>query len=165
MGSYAIGKVVLMSIQPFYANAILQGTKRVEFRKRPMAHDVSHVLLYATKPVGAIIGAFVIAGQYTTTPERLWDTFHTVGGIGSDPFHEYYGELNVGTGIKVGEVLVAPRAFPLQESLGISRAPQSFQFVDSIKAKTLIDMMDSSSESDCATNTWPFQLSLNAHAD
>ena len=39
-----------MSIHPVYANAILTGDKKVEFRKRRLAADVTHVLVYATAP-------------------------------------------------------------------------------------------------------------------
>jgi len=155
-----------MSIQPSYAEAILQGSKLVEFRKRPIAGDVSHVLVYATKPIGGIIGAFAIAGQKTASPQKLWEAFHEIAGIDLDSFEAYYGTLDEGTGIEVGEVLVAPHAFSLLETLGLTRAPQSFQFVDSEKARILMNSM-------CSTvlprrhhsYPWVRQLGLDTHAD
>ena len=47
-----------MSIHPQYADAIVAGRKRAEFRKRPLAADIDVVLIYATAPVRAIIGWF-----------------------------------------------------------------------------------------------------------
>ena len=46
-------RIALMSIRPQFAAAILDGSKRVEFRKRPLAADIGTVVIYATKPVGA----------------------------------------------------------------------------------------------------------------
>ncbi len=51
MDSIEVGCIALMSIHPQYANAIVEGTKRVEFRKRPLARNVTHVIVYATAPV------------------------------------------------------------------------------------------------------------------
>ena len=80
VGSQPVGRVVLMSIHPVYANAILKvATNKLSFRKRRLAPDVTHVLVYATAPVGAIVGAFVIAGQETSTPASYGDGLAVAG--------------------------------------------------------------------------------------
>ena len=56
MDTPAAGRVAVMSIHPRYAEAILSGQKRVEFRKRRLAPDVTTVLVYATQPVGVLVG-------------------------------------------------------------------------------------------------------------
>src|SRR5690606_16414773 len=53
MGTRATGRHALMSIRPEYAERILAGTKRIEFRKRPLASDITDVIVYATTPVRA----------------------------------------------------------------------------------------------------------------
>ena len=75
MAADTVGRVALMSIHPEYANAILAGRKTVEFRKRPIGDDVTHVIVYATAPTGAVVGAFTVTGQDTTSLTRLWETF------------------------------------------------------------------------------------------
>lgn len=141
MGSQPIGRVALMSIHPVYANAILCGDKQVEFRKRRLASDVTHILLYATAPVGAIVGAFIIAGQETSTPVSLWRRFAKVSGISHRKFFEYYATSDLGTGIRVGSVLIPRQPLNLMSSLGIRRPPQSFQYVKPTKALSVLNAM------------------------
>lgn len=144
MGTQPVGRVALMSIHPQYALAILEGTKKVEFRKKRIAEDVTHVLVYATAPTSAIIGAFTVVGQATEHPQRLWDLFARVGGISREGFFSYYANRLHGTGIKVGQVLIAEDPLPLRETLGVARPPQSFQYVCSAAAGAVLDSMNPS---------------------
>jgi predicted transcriptional regulator len=80
-----------MSIHPEFAEAILNGEKTVEFRKRRIAEDVTHIAIYVTQPVSAIVGVFEVEGQLTTSPRRLWRAFHDAAGISRRHFFEYFG--------------------------------------------------------------------------
>lgn len=141
MGQDAVGRVALMSIHPEYAEAILAGEKRVEFRKRPMRADVTHVVVYATVPTGAVVGAFTVSGQQTSSPSRLWRKFSRCSGITRSKFLAYYAGRPQGTGIGVGEVFVTQRPLTLEESLGVSRPPQSYQYVPAAAARELLSQM------------------------
>ena len=63
MDSSSARRIALMSIHPGYAEAILSGRERAEFRKRPLAEDVRTVLIYATAPVSAMSGWFTVQGH------------------------------------------------------------------------------------------------------
>lgn len=82
----AAGRVALMSIHPRYAWAILEGRKTVEFRKRRLADDVTHVVIYSTVPDRAVVGYFTVEGQETSTPASLWGQFHDRGVIDESDF-------------------------------------------------------------------------------
>ena len=138
-----VGRVALMSIHPKYASQILAGAKRVEFRKRPIAPDVTHVLVYATAPVSAIVGAFAVNEQVTLAPQMLWRRFRHVAGIGWADFTAYYTGRQSGTGIAVGDVLVADEPMCLQSRLGLFRPPQSFQYLPTETGRTLLGEMQS----------------------
>lgn len=142
MGEAAVGRVALMSIHPAYADAILAGRKRVEFRKRPIGADVTHVVVYATRPVGAVVGAFSVDGQQTTSPSELWRMFGKVGCITRDKFRSYYRSRAEGTGIKVGDVLVAPEPIDIGNELGVSRPPQSFQYLTVAQADHVLTQLE-----------------------
>lgn len=129
MATPAPPRVALMSIRPRWARAILDGRKTVEFRKRPLADDVTHVVIYSTVPDKAVIGYFSIDGQDTRTPDALWDEYHDAGEISQRDFFAYYAGRQRGTGIRVGRVHRLKRALGLQSDLGIARAPQSFQYL------------------------------------
>lgn len=54
---------VLLSIQPEYAEKILNGTKRFEYRKAVTRNEsVRTVVIYATMPVGKVVGEFEVGG-------------------------------------------------------------------------------------------------------
>lgn len=118
-----------MSIRPQYARAIVNGSKTVEFRKRPLAKDVTHVVIYSTVPDRAVIGVFSIAGQETLPPAKLWDSFAKCGGIDKNSFFEYYGDHECGTGIRVDQVHKLDCALDLRADLGVMHPPQSFQYL------------------------------------
>lgn len=130
MGSRQVGRVALMSIHPQYAQAILNGTKKVEFRKRPIAADVRHVVIYATAPISAIVGVFSVTEQTTTSPRCLWTRFQKVAGIAHDGFNDYYAGRDLATGIGIGQVTTLAEPLYLEEHLGISRPPQSYRYLE-----------------------------------
>lgn len=136
-----IGRVAIMSIHPRYAERILAGTKRVEFRKRPIANDVTHVVVYATAPISAVVGAFTVEGQHTLDPQSLWRLFSEVGGIARTDFFHYYEGRAQGTGISVGEVLHAAEPLSLFEAFGISHPPQSSRYVSAELARAALSSM------------------------
>lgn len=130
-----------MSIHPRYAEGILSGTKRVEFRKRRMADDVTHVVVYATAPVSAVVCAFTVVEQHTLEPRSLWQRFKEVAGIGKQDFMSYYSGYSTGTGIAVGEVTRPSEPLCLKSRLGIARPPQSFQYLSEETARTTLGSM------------------------
>jgi predicted transcriptional regulator len=142
MGTDSVGRVAVLSIHPAYAQRILDGTKRVEFRKRPLANDVTHVLLYATAPVSAIVGAFAVDGQRTLSPQMLWREFRNVAGIGWGDFRAYYAGRRAGTGIAVGQVFRPDEPLCLRQRLGIARPPQSVQYLNSESAASALRGMN-----------------------
>lgn len=138
MGESRIGRVALMSIHPQYADRILNGTKRVEFRKRPVAADVTHVVVYATAPVSAVVGAFTVDDQHTASPQMLWRQFRQVAGISWTDFRAYYAGRSAGTGIAVGAVLQASQPLCLRRDVGVQHPPQSFQYLPSEVASSVL---------------------------
>lgn len=142
MDSKPIGRVAVMSIHPEFAEAIFAGNKQVEFRKRRLPGDVTHVIVYATAPVKAVVGAFSIAGQDTSTPSTLWRRFSSVAGISRARFFEYFAASAHGTGIKVGKILVTDGALPLNTALGIQRPPQSYQYLCPNRARSVLMAME-----------------------
>jgi predicted transcriptional regulator len=142
VGDEEIGRVALLSIHPEFAYAILSGTKTVEFRKRPVAPDVTHVIVYATAPVSGVVGAFSVVAQHTTSPGALWRRFSRTAGISRTGFFSYYEDRASATGIEVGATVRTPRPLPLADSIGVSRPPQSFQYVTGDRAKRAIRSMN-----------------------
>ena len=51
---------VLLSIKPQYVESILSGKKSYEFRRMIFAAQIDTVVIYATKPIGRVVGEFGI---------------------------------------------------------------------------------------------------------
>ena len=64
---------VLMSIKPSYAEMILNGIKRYEFRKRGFKKQIDKIFIYSTKPVSKIIGYFTFDKVLKGTPSEIWE--------------------------------------------------------------------------------------------
>lgn len=118
-----------MAIHPRYAEAILDGCKHVEFRKRPLAPDVHTVVIYATAPVMRIVGEFAVDRILVTSPRDLWSSFGAIGGITEPAFGAYYASSETAAGILVR----APRRYrspvPLAALDPQPAVPQSFTYL------------------------------------
>lgn len=83
-------RALLLSVRPRYAYSILDGTKTAEIRRqRPSASPGILVIIYATKPVGAIVGTARIAGVLSGSPADMWRQHHDNTGVTRDEFDTY----------------------------------------------------------------------------
>ena len=129
MGSSSVERVALMAIHPMYANAIFSGRKKVEFRKRPLAPEVTIVAVYATQPVQAVVGEFTISEVRVDSPAGLWLALSKVGGIDRSSFNAYYQGRDCGVGLLVGATQRYERAVKLAELNPSPAIPQSYAYV------------------------------------
>ena len=141
-----------MAIQPGYAQAILCGTKNVEFRKRALAPDIDTVLVYETAPTQAIVGAFTVGGMDLASPQILWRRHWRQAGICRAAFDRYYA----GTRVAVAIFVASSRRF--SQSIGLAQldprpaVPQSFSYLSSDSLEE-VRQLQSLPTSDAVTTT------------
>ena len=127
-------RFALMSIHPKYAEAILDGSKRVEFRKRRLPDDIDKVVIYATSPIKAVLGEFMVARRVTATPPTLWRLFSGDGaGVTRAELETYYfaepsSEMPRGTAIVIASPITYDEPRPLAD-YGIVHPPQSWRYL------------------------------------
>lgn len=131
-------EVALLSIRPRFAEAILSGEKQVEFRRTKFSREVSHVVIYATMPVGKIVGWFEVAGIDALHPDDLWGKFQHCGGIDETGFRAYYHGRKTGYAIRVRASRRLKRAKPLTSVCGEIRPPQSFTYLKKAAVRRLL---------------------------
>jgi predicted transcriptional regulator len=121
---------VLLSIKPEYANKILSGEKKYEFRKVSFTNtEVKTVVIYATKPVGKVVGEFEILKIYSDSPSKIWEQTKNSAGIDKKYFDSYYEGKNLAIAIAVGAVHQYEHPKNLSDvGAGIS-PPQSFCYI------------------------------------
>ena len=131
-------EVAILSIHPRFAEAILNGEKRVEFRRTRFSRDVSHVVIYATQPVGKVIGWFEVAGIEVLHPDDLWKKFRHCGGIDEEDFRTYYDGRETGYAIRVRRScrLHQPKALTVVSP--DTRPPQSFTYLNKTAVRRML---------------------------
>jgi predicted transcriptional regulator len=125
-----------MSIKPEFAARILSGEKRVEFRKQAFREDVSHMVIYSTTPVGAIVGVCEVDGVFVATPSTVWRKYAAVAGIARAGFTAYYTNRRRAVAIKVAKPVRFTSPVPLS-SIGERRPPQSFRYLPAVSLDRL----------------------------
>jgi len=121
--------VALMSIKPHFAFRLLSGEKRVEFRRRCAAKKITHIVVYATRPVGAVVGVLEVENLAQGTPRSLWRDFSEVGGIERADFFEYFSGSSSGVAYIVGKAWSCVEARELGK-FGLPRVPpQALQYL------------------------------------
>lgn len=121
---------ILLSIKPEYAQSILDGSKRFEFRKRIHRDtSVSTIVIYATKPVGQVIGEFTIGRILSERPDLLWEKTKEFSGITHNFFTDYFQGKDVAHAIEVKRVKRYKRPRPIQDFLPSGVPPQSYAYI------------------------------------
>lgn len=118
-----------MAIQPAYAQAILDGTKRVEFRKRRLAADIDTVLIYESAPTKSIVGHFTIERTELATPRGLWKSFGAVGSIARADYLAYYGDSERAVGLVISHAERYTHPVALAALSDRPAVPQSFSYL------------------------------------
>jgi predicted transcriptional regulator len=128
MASEASTNVVLLPIKPRYASMIMDGTKRVEFRRAAFARKPTHVFVYESSPVMRLLGYFEVGDIVLDSVDALWARYADIGGIAEDDFREYYGGRERGVALGIGRVHAFADPLPLA-ALGLTTPPQSFMYI------------------------------------
>jgi predicted transcriptional regulator len=121
---------VLLSIKPEYATKILDGNKKYEFRKAIFKRlDISKVIIYATKPMGKVIGEFEIDDIIHSTPDAIWKLTQENSGISEQYFTEYFSNRDMAYAIKIKNPVEYSCPIDLKQLIPNGIPPQSFCYV------------------------------------
>lgn len=120
--------IVLLSVRPEYVRLIREGVKRVEFRRRPFARRLTHIVIYETGAARRVAGVCVVEAVARAAPAELWRRYGDVGGIDRDRLLRYLDGAALGTAIVLGTFTPVAGGGGLS-ALGVRRPPQSFQYL------------------------------------
>ena len=121
---------VILSIKPIYAQAIMSGEKKVEFRKKIFKRQVDKIFVYSSSPEQKIIGYFTISEIIKGEPKDLWNDYNTVGGIKREDFFNYYKNSETGYSIKIDKVERFSKGKEPSEFFEKFSAPQSYIYLE-----------------------------------
>lgn len=123
---------ILLSIKPKYVSSIMNGTKKFEFRRKIFKRkDVDTVVVYATQPIGKVVGEFEIKQVISDTPKSVWNMTAQYAGLDKLDFYNYFEGLDEAFAIQISKVTPYKKQLDLSElEDGNLRAPQSFIYLN-----------------------------------
>jgi predicted transcriptional regulator len=136
-----LDRALLLSVRPRFADSILVGTKAAEIRRqRPAVHPGTLVIIYATKPVGAIVGTARISDVSEGSPDDMWSEHHASAGITREEFDSYL------TGAETAYILLLANVQRLEPLLTLEQIrlatsfqpPQSYRYVTPTMLESLV---------------------------
>jgi len=121
---------ILLSIKPEFAELILSGRKAYEFRRvRFRDTTVRSALIYATQPIGKIIGQFDIREVISGTPSTVWRKTKERAGVTHSLYSAYFHGRAVAHAFVVSNTRRFSRPLDLSEVVPSGVAPQSFLYL------------------------------------
>ena len=125
--------IAILSIKPRYVEAILKGSKKYDFRKKPFKKDVKEILVYATKPIGKIVCKFYVKEIIEDKPENLWENLGDFSGLTKEEFFTYFLGQEKGIAIGIKNIEKFPEPIDPQKLFSNFRPPQSWSYLPSIE--------------------------------
>lgn len=96
---------VLLSIKPKFAESIINGRKKYEFRKNAFSKkNIGRVYIYSTTPIKKIIGFFKVSKIIEDKPSTLWHQLKDEAGISEEEFFDYFKNREIGFALEIAEV-------------------------------------------------------------
>ena len=119
---------MLLSINPEHVDNILQGNKKVEFRKVKCKTDVEQIVIYSTAPVMQVVAEAMIEEVITGDVLEVWHLTKAFAGISYNFYRSYYKGKKTAVAYKLCEVTPYSKPKSLSD-FGISYPPQSFLYL------------------------------------
>ena len=120
---------ILLAIKPEFVEKIFNGVKKFEFRRRMPNKVVDKIIIYATAPVGRVVGEVVVNSIISMSPNKLWNMTQDFAGIGRDFFDSYFSGCDIAHAYVLENVQKYEQPRELSD-FGIRAAPQSFVYMD-----------------------------------
>lgn len=120
----------LISVHPKYVRQILDGSKRVEFRRVWAARPVTHLVLYSTAPDMRVVAVLEIKEVVQESIAGLWNLAKQYGGgLSRTTLREYFTNKSRGYGLIIGAVWPMDTPVELPMAIPGMRPPQSYVYL------------------------------------
>ena len=137
-------RMVVLSLKPRFAEAILAGVKTSELRRtEPNIVVPTRALLYAASPVRALLGTCIITNVRSADLADLWREHGSEAALLHEEFLQYFEGVDVGTALTLTQPRPFSRRIPLHDlrtKPKSFRPPQSFAYVDAKTGHRLMRM-------------------------
>lgn len=119
-----------MSIKPQFVEKIRRGEKKFEFRRRlPQKQDVTSIIVYASQPIGKVVGEISVGGYLTDTVDEIWKRTRDKSGLTHSEFLRYFSGLESANAIEIESYREYEQPIPLDVLLPGKVPPQSYCYL------------------------------------
>ncbi len=131
--------IAFLSIKPLYAEKLLAGVKKYEFRRNAIRPDLTHIIIYATSPIKMIVGVAEVKKVSVGSPAATWEKTKQAAGITRQKFREYF------SGSKQAYSIEVKKMYPFDNWVDPSiiekdfNVPQSFSYVNQSFLRKLVE--------------------------
>ncbi len=133
--------MLFLSIHPRFVEAILDGRKTVELRKRvPRAEVGTHLVIYASMPRCAVVASAVIDRIDAIEPEQMWPKVCKIAAVTRQEYDDYFRNHALAVGIHFSQVNVFEKPITLaelRETWHSFHPPQQFRYLDEMQQKSI----------------------------
>jgi len=121
---------VLLSVKPKYAELIMKGSKKYEFRKVVFNNKyIEYVYIYSSSPVKKIVGIFRIGTIIEDRPLSLWNQLKGYSGMDEDEFFDYFENRKIGFAIEIKDFKRFEDPLDPKDLIPRFVPPQSFCYI------------------------------------
>lgn len=122
-------KKILLSIFKEYADKIISGEKRFEFRKKIPRENISHIVFHTTAPDSQIVCIAEVKQILADTPQNLWKKTAIFSGVKKDFFFSYFKGAKIGYAYELKCVYKMKSCLKLDAPNIALTPPQSFKYI------------------------------------
>ena len=120
---------ILLSVKPKFADMILDGTKRVEYRKALASVANDRIFLYATAPIKKVVGEVKAKrADRCENKEAVWACYLDCSGITKEEFDEYFKDKKYASWYFLEEPIRYKKPQNIR-CFGVKTAPRNFVYL------------------------------------
>lgn len=119
----------ILSIKPEFANKILNGEKKFEYRKKIFKKDIESVIIYSSRPVGKLVGEFKVKNIIHDDKNIVWKKTNNLSGISHKFFNEYFNNHDKAYALEIEDLVVYESPIDPKTLNSNFKAPQSFCYI------------------------------------
>lgn len=79
----------------------MDGSKRFEFRRRPISSETTHIVVYASSPYKRILGIIEVSAIESGTVRSVWNRTKECAGISRSDYFDYFAGTDVAYAIAI----------------------------------------------------------------
>jgi predicted transcriptional regulator len=122
---------LLFSLKPQFADLVIKGSKRVEFRRRfSTKMEGAFAYFYISSPIKRIMFSSMLSKVHYSNVNDLWKRFHSIGGVSEEDYFAYFNGTNNGYAIELDNVQILSKMLSLESIrdrfMPTFRPPQSY---------------------------------------